>query len=200
MTLILGRCRSQFSSMDSRRLNEIMREEQSQKRPQMPLRHWLDPPAPKITGKVWNATNIQWVGNSFHFLNHGSGDKSNSFQLYTPHQIQKAFRYHSILLQGDSTVRRLYGSLHGILSSDVWTGSTSIDFPNGFPSQVPHPPYGIPASYFVRRGLESQAKGFNQATLLSFHLHSPAPIDPRLLEHRTIVDVNNEPCHRMFPP
>jgi len=202
--LILGQWRLHSSSTaiaidDSRRLTEVVRSAQPPRvRPQIPLRPWLDPPAPKITGQVWNASNIQWVGNSFHFPQH-----DHSFQLYTSHQIQKAFRKHSILLQGDSTVRRLYGSFHSILSHDVWTGSTSIDFPKGFPSQVPHPPFGIPASYFARRGLDSQAPGFSPATLLSLLIHSPAPIDPRLLEHRTIVDVNKdfytEPCDRQFP-
>jgi len=205
IVLILDQWRFHSSSIakaidDSRRLTEVVRGAQSpRERPQIPLRPWLDPPAPKITGQVWNATNIQWVGTSFHFPQNG-----HSFQLYTPHQIQKAFRKHSILLQGDSTVRRLYGSFHSILSHDVWTGSTSIDFPKGFPSQVPHPPFGIPASYFARRGLDSQAAGFSPSILLSQLIHSPAPIDPRLLEHRTIVDANKdfytEPCHRLFPP
>lgn len=205
MTAVFGRWQSQFSSIDdSRRLTE---EQSREGRPQIPLRAWLDPPPPLITGKAWNATNIQWVGKSFYFSNDGSNGKSNigNFQLYTPHQIQKAFRQHSILLQGDSTVRRLYGSMHSILSSDVWTGSTSMDFPKGFPAQVPHPPYGVPATYFVRKGLEAQAKGVNPERLLSMLIHSPAPMDPRFLEHRTIVDVNKEfytePCGRssLFP-
>lgn len=190
---------------DSRRLSE--NEAQLQSRPQMPLRPWLDPPSPKITGKTWNANDIRWVGNSFYFLgdkNRVNGVKeSSSFQLYTPHQIQKAFRQHSILFQGDSTIRRLYGTMHGILSFDVWTGSTSNDFPRGFPSQVPNPPFGIPASYFIRRGLDSRARDVDPQKLLSLLIHSPSPIDPRLLEHRTVVDVNKEfytePCARKFP-
>ncbi|KAL7537089.1 hypothetical protein ACHAXR_007575 [Thalassiosira sp. AJA248-18] len=200
---VLQQCRLQMMMKgdSSRRLTES--------RPQIPLRPWLDPPTPLNTGKSWNATTIRWVGNSFYFPNHNGVDKGSSIsssfqQLYTPHQIQRAFRHHSILLQGDSTVRRLYGSLHGILSLDVWTGSTSMDFPNGFPAQVPHPPFGVPATYFVRRGLEYQAKGtMNPTRLLSLLMHSPAPIDPRLLEHRTILDVNKdfytEPCARVFP-
>ncbi|KAL9183820.1 hypothetical protein ACHAXT_004676 [Thalassiosira profunda] len=173
----------------------------------MPLRTWLDPPAPPITGEVWNATNIRWIGKSFYFANRGKGgDKVSNAQqqhLYTPHQIQKAFRHHSILFQGDSTVRRLYGTLHGILSYDVWTGSTSADFPKGFPAQVPNPPFGTPATYFVRRGYEVRAKDVNPKTLLSLVTHSPAPIDPRLLDHEKVVDVNKdfytEPCDRSFP-
>lgn len=188
-----------------RRLSgEADRDTASQVRHQIPLRPWLDPPSPIISGKAWNASDIRWVGNSFYFQSRDGSDIDNNFHLYTPHQIQKAFRHHSILLHGDSTVRRLYGTMHGILSADIWTGSTSMDFPKGFPSQVPHPPFGIPATYFARRGLENQAKGqMDSSTLLSYHMHSPIPIDYRLLEHRTILDVNKdfytEPCERTLP-
>lgn len=191
---------SQFYAMEgSRRLTEISSKVEPQFEAQVHLRRWLDPPPPVLTGKVWNATNIRWIGNSFHFPSHSSDTKS---QLYTPHQIQKAFRHHSILLQGDSTFRRVYGTLHGILSYDVWFGSTT-HLPRGFPSQVPNPPFGIPATYFVRRGLDVPNKGVDQDELLSLLLHSPSPIDPRLLDHRAIIDVNKEfltePCRRMSP-
>ena len=194
---------SEYSN-SKRRLTEI--KSQPQARPQMPLRPWLDPPPPLITGNVWNTTNIQWIGNSFYFPTHKNNkDGDNNFQLYTPHQIQKAFRGHSILLQGDSTVRRLYGTFHSILSYDVWTGSTSEHLPKGYPIQVPNPPFGIPATYYVRKGLDAQSKevGADSSQLLSLLIHSPSPMDPQLLQHRTIVDVNKdyytEICNRKFP-
>ena len=187
---------------DIRRLSEILQSKvESQLQPLAHLRPWIDPPPPMLNGMVWNATEIKWFGNSFCFPSHSSNNTES--QLYTPHQIQKAFRHHSILLQGDSTFRRLYGTLHGVLSYDVWTGSTT-HFPKGFPSQVPNPPFGIPATYFVRRGLDVPKKGIDQESLLSLLIHSPSPIDPRILDHRTIIDVNKEfltePCNRRFPP
>ncbi len=185
---------------DGRRLTEIIPKVESKFQHVVHLRPWIDPPTPKLTGKVWNATNIQWYENSFRFSSHS---RDAQFYLYTPHQIQKAFRHHSILLQGDSTFRRLYGTLHGVLNYDVWTGSTT-HFPKGFPSQVPNPPFGIPATYFVRRGLNVPREGIDQEELLALLIHSPSPIDPRILDHRAIIDVNKEfhtePCHRMFSP
>ena len=190
----------------NRRLKEVKSKQHA--RPQMPLRPWLDPPPPLITGNVWNTTNIQWIGNSFYFpttRDNNKDDRGNTFQLYTPHQIQKAFRGHSILLQGDSTVRRLYGTFHSILGYDVWTGSTSEQLPKGYPIQVPNPPFGIPATYYVRKGLDFQSKGVgaDSSQLLSLLIHSPSPMDPQLLQHRTIVDVNKdyhtEICNRKFP-
>jgi hypothetical protein len=185
---------------DGRRLTEIMPKVESQFQHVVHLRPWIDPPPPILTGKVWNATSTQWYENSFRFSSH-SRDKK--FYLYTPHQIQKAFRHHSILLQGDSTFRRLYGTLHGVLNYDVWTGSTT-HFPKGFPLQVPNPPFGIPVTYFVRRGLNVPMEGIDQEELLALLIHSPSPIDPRILDHRAIIDVNKEfhtePCHRMFSP
>ena len=134
------------------------------------LHPWIEPPFPLITGYAWDATTIQWVGNSFYFTQNKNNNKMNhnihndmhdggdinaanehssyssatNTPLYTPHQIQKAFRHHSIVLQGDSTIRRLYGTLHGILSYDVESGSmNSRLFPKGFPEMVPQSPFGM---------------------------------------------------------
>ena len=142
-----------------------------------PLRPWLDPPTPPKRKLAWNASRIKWIGRSFVFP---TVDEVASY-LYTPHQIQKALRYHSILLQGDSTVRRLYGTLHSVLSIDVWTGSSSdfLSLPKGFPSDVPSPPFGIPASYYIRRGLDSQRASRIKSSKFALELHSPAAIDYR---------------------
>lgn len=199
-SIIFDLHQSQFPLEGSRRLTETDPKVKSRFESFVQFRPWLDPPPPILTGKVWNATNVQWFGNSFRFSTHIKDTKP---LLYTPHQIQKAFRHHSILLQGDSTFRRLYGTLHGVLDYDVWTGSTT-HFPKGFPSQVPNPPFGIPETYFVRRGLDVPKNEIDQEAMLSLFIHSPSPIDPRILDHRTIIDVNKEfhtePCHRVFPP
>jgi len=192
------------------------------------LRPWIDPPQP-LHHYLWNASSIQWVGNSFYFppnedYTHDDDvyqESSHPHQfLYTPHQIQKAFRHHSVLFQGDSTIRRLFGTLDGILGYDVESGSRSGRvFGKGFPSSVPMAPYGTPETYFIRRGLSmrsieanngkqnnSTTNEHNHAKInpASLALHSPSPIDPRYLDHQRVIDVNKdyntEPCHRKFPP
>ena len=84
---------------------------------------------------------------------------------------------------------------------------------------------GTPKTYFIRRGLHVGEKSnsgskmtaakekqsslgiINHASFSSspsLLLHSPSPIDPRYLDHRTIIDVNKdfntEPCNLHFPP
>ena len=164
-----------------------------------PLRPWLDPPDPKRQ-LAWNASRIKWIGRSFYFPA-GKRREDDASYLYTPHQIQKALRHHSILFQGDSTVRRFYGTLHSVLSIDVWTGSTSdsLRLPKGFPIgmcdtcdyhlktdnakhdlDVPGPPFGIPASYYIRRGLDShRASKIDSGKTFALEMHSPAAIDYR---------------------
>eukprot|EP00970_Alexandrium_tamarense_P011001 scaffold2306_cov179-Alexandrium_tamarense.AAC.22 len=170
------------------------------------LHQWIEPPSPLITGRVWNATSIQWIGNSFYFPSDDTNTSPTSFKLYTPHQIQKALRLHSVLIQGDSTCRRFYGTLHGLLNFDIFIGSINEENVKGFPNNVPSPPFGIPATYYARRGLDFNVEhdaSRRDVSQISLALNSPSFIDPRHLDHRTIIDVNKEfytePCQRSFP-
>lgn len=164
-----------------------------------PSRPWIDPPSPRLSGRVWNATNLRWLGRSYYF------EDEPTYQQYTPHQIQQAFRKHSVLMIGDSTIRRFYGTLHGILSNDVVKGiSTRYNFPRQF---RPNLDWVLPVDLkefrqdlVVEAALSGDVDALEEAATV---LHAPLIINKDYINHRLVIDVNKgkilEPCHKNPP-